>query len=131
MSQSDYIKYKRVSQQLKEQVKLPPILSGQNYVDFKEFSLENTILNHLPRYDKYIPQSVPVVFGMEKYHHSTCQDFQLCEDTNTRPNRHLQSPNPLAPSMPLIQHHQYSWKRKKLGQGPTMQMTVPYAQCFQ
>lgn len=124
MSQSDYIKYKRVSQELKQQAELPPILSGQNYVDYKQFSLENSIINHVPRYDKYIPQSIPVVFGMEKPKYASCSTFLVCSNTNTRLNREL-NPTPLI-NMPLLQTNELATKQKKAGILP---MVITYCKC--
>ena len=43
MSQSDYIRHKRISNELLQQTKLSPVLSARQYTDYKEYSLENTI----------------------------------------------------------------------------------------
>ena len=45
MSQSDYLKYKRLSTELQIQNnnkdEIPPVLTSQNYVYYKGYSLEN------------------------------------------------------------------------------------------
>lgn len=88
MSQSDYIKYKRVAQELKVQSKLSPILDAGKYMEYKEFSLENSITSDSARYDKLIPIGIPVVFGMERSCASACPEFLVCRNTDSRPNRH-------------------------------------------
>ena len=102
MSQSDYIKYKRVSTQLANN-KFPPIFDPENYVDYKEYSLENTIFNTRYRYNQLIPPNKTIVFDMEKSVSNTCaQNFAVCKNTNLRSNkipllRSQITPKPLRP----------------------------------
>jgi hypothetical protein len=89
MSQSDYIRYKKIYRELKEYdstpEKLPVVFESGKYIAYKEFSLENTILSNKTAYDKYIPQNTPVVFGMVKK--CSAPTFELCRNTNLRGNR--------------------------------------------
>jgi hypothetical protein len=91
MSQSDYIKYKRVQRELKEfnqtPTKVPNVLNSSQYISYKEYSLENTIVNHNDMYDKLIDPSIPIVFGMVKKCASNSPTFTLCRGTDTRGNR--------------------------------------------
>lgn len=92
MSQSDYIKYKRIQRELKEfnefPAKIPNVLNARQYTLFKEYALENTIVNHHDTYDKFIDENVPIVFGMVKPCAKPDQpDFILCAGTQSRGNR--------------------------------------------
>jgi hypothetical protein len=89
MSQSDYIRYKRLHRELTEYEatpqKLPVVFDCGKYISYKEFSLENTILSVGSSYDKYIEPNVPVVFGMVKK--CAAPTMELCRETNLRGNR--------------------------------------------
>lgn len=98
MSQSDYIRRKRVANQLLTQTKLSPVLNAGEYIDYKEFSLENTIVSTTQAYDNLVPANVSIVFDMHIKTPTKCPQFILCSGTNRRPNRVLRS---LAPSAPL------------------------------
>lgn len=87
MSQSDYIKYKRVSQELKAINKLAPVLDPNDYVDYKEYSLENSIQNTKLQYNQLIPSGKKIIFNMEKSNTTTCPVFTICKNTNARTNR--------------------------------------------
>lgn len=92
MSQSDYIRHKRISNELVEQQKLSPILNSRQYTDYKEYSLENTIYSSTLSYNKVVPANTPVVFGIQYNNANTCPPFVLyCGNTDTvnnpRPNR--------------------------------------------
>jgi hypothetical protein len=87
MSQSDYIKYKRLANELKNQAKnLPPVIDSGKYIGYKSFTLENTILNTKLSYTKLQPTSSVNVFGMQ-INNPSCTTFQICRGTNARPNR--------------------------------------------
>lgn len=96
MSQSDYIRHKRVALELRSQSKLDPVLGSGQYTKFKEFALEHTITHNPAPYN--VPSNVSVIFDMHLTSASNCPQFKLCSGTNTRPNRKLRS---LAPSAPL------------------------------
>jgi len=101
MSQSDYIKYKKVSTVLSvdnrsTRNKLQPVLNSQEYSDYKEYVLENTILNSKTVYRRVVPSTLQVVLDMEKKKSvvqnmgtslSNCPSFLLCKSTNLRKNR--------------------------------------------
>lgn len=96
MSQSDYIKYKRIQRELTElntyPTKIPNVLGSGQYILYKQYSLENTIVKHNDAYDHLVPDNIPVVFGMVKQCADKSPTFTLCSNTNTRLNR-----NPVLP----------------------------------
>jgi len=87
MSQSDYIQYKRNATELKEQRKMQPVLDALDYTEFKQFSLQNTVLNTKPRYNELIPTNTKIIFGMENAKTATCTPFLVDHGTQSRPNR--------------------------------------------
>ena len=87
MSQSDYIRHKRISYELSNQRKLPSILNSGQYVSYKEYSLENTIQNTNIEYNQLVPPNTQLVFGIEYHNALACPQFPLCEDTDKRLNR--------------------------------------------
>jgi hypothetical protein len=88
MSQSDYIRYKKTTNQLKEVRKFDPILASQDYITFKQYTLESTVINTLPTLNQFTLPGQRIVFGMER-NISNCPitDFAICNRTNIRPNR--------------------------------------------
>uniref|UniRef100_A0A6C0D3D4 Uncharacterized protein n=1 Tax=viral metagenome TaxID=1070528 RepID=A0A6C0D3D4_9ZZZZ len=89
MSQSDYLKYKRVATILRVDnttSKQPPVLTSDNYMNFKEFSLENTIIGTNIRYNRLIPSGDVYILGMNK-DVSNCATFPVCKNTHLRTNR--------------------------------------------
>lgn len=100
MSQSDYIKYKKVTTVLIVDMSndLPPVLNSQDYSDYKEYVLENTVANNKIVYRRVVPSTVQIVSDMEKNKVqvqnmgtslSNCPSFLLCNNTNKRINREL------------------------------------------
>ena len=87
MSQSDYIRHKRLSKILNNVSELKPILNSQDYTDFKEYSLENTIKSAKNVYYKYIPPEAQYVYGMEIRNSAGCSDMSFCINTHLRENR--------------------------------------------
>jgi hypothetical protein len=94
MSQSDYIKYKRVGTQLRidsSYNKLPPVLAPQQYIDFKQYALENSIKSTNLVYSNLTPSGEYYnVFGMNKAT-TKCPSFLVCNNTQNRPNRQAMS----------------------------------------
>ena len=86
MSQSDYIKLKRTTINLKEQAKHAAVYNSTDYTDFKEYSLEKTITNLKPTYNQLRVPGSKTIFDMEKKL-SGCADFILCTGTDARENR--------------------------------------------
>ena len=103
MSQSDYIEFLKTVDILGIN-KLDHILTGQDYISFERFALETTVLNTKNSFSRLLPQNTttfnqifpntdPVridVADMELKVPS-CATFKLCTNTNTRPNRVLNS----------------------------------------
>jgi hypothetical protein len=99
MSQSDYLKYKRVATILKvdnNTSKQPPVFGSGVYADNMEFSLENSIVNTKQVFnrltlstgwevDSDIVTPVPI-WGMDKVV-SGCTEFPICVNTHLRTNR--------------------------------------------
>ena len=88
MSQSDYIRYKKTTNQLKEVKKLDPILASQDYITFKQYTLESTVINTSLTFHKLSLPGDRIVFGMER-NITNCPitNFAICNNTNARLNR--------------------------------------------
>ena len=100
MSQSDFIKYKKITNQLLEIQKLDPVLSSQNYIAFKQYTLESRNINKKPILNQLTLSDNILIFGMEKNVSkcSSIMDFSMCNHTQTRGNRVLNTiniPNPV------------------------------------
>ena len=95
MSQSDYIKFKRVSTQLKNG-KLNPILPYEQYNSFVGYSLETTIPDTKPELNQYLLQGQQIVFGMT-LQVDACPSFLVCNNTNLRPNRVANTGSEISP----------------------------------
>lgn len=88
MSQSDYIKYKKVSHQLRNLSDYGNVIEPSTYVSFKNYTLENTIKDTNIMYTRLLPATHQNVFGMAKYP-TNCPSYPLCINTQTRVNRSL------------------------------------------
>jgi tRNA U38,U39,U40 pseudouridine synthase TruA len=104
MSQSDYIRHKKLSAELKEISKLSPVLDSQKYTAYKEYSLENTIPSVKNVYYRFIPEGTQFVYEMIRNNAGNCSNMEFCVDTNLRNNRVLNSvggtkyePKPMRP----------------------------------
>ena len=109
MSQSDYLKRRVTShilnRQKTEKDELKPVLSSDEYTSFKRYQITNTVINDEINYKNIVPQGKHIIFDIET-DVSSCPEFKLCKDTNTRDNRiNLTSskidPNP-CPRAPLF-----------------------------
>jgi hypothetical protein len=87
MSQSDYIRYKKLSAELKEVSKLSPVLDSQKYTAYKEYSLENTITSVKNVYYRFIPEGTQFVYDIIRNNAGNCPNMEFCTDTNLRLNR--------------------------------------------
>jgi hypothetical protein len=87
MSISDYLKYKRVTTELKQLAKYPPVLSVSDYTDFKEFTIEKQMayVNNTQGYTSPV-NSNGSIFGMS-LKTTGCASFPLCSQTQSRVNR--------------------------------------------
>ena len=91
MSHSDYIKFKKTAAKLSIDNrsvlnKEPAVFGAGDYTDFKQFNIENTIIDTSPTYNYIKPSGHQIVFKMDKVV-SSCPTFVTCKQTNTRPNR--------------------------------------------
>lgn len=87
MSQSDYIRHKKLSTELKEISKLSKVLESQKYTAYKEYSLENTIPSVKDVYYRFIPDGTQFVYEMIRNNASNCSDMEFCINTDLRDNR--------------------------------------------
>jgi hypothetical protein len=85
MSQSDYIKYKKTSNKLKYNDYGAVFHTGE-YIDLKQYSLENSITNSKLTLNQLTPTSSKRIFNMEK-RTANCPTFPICNATNVRTNR--------------------------------------------
>jgi len=111
MSQSDYIKYLRVSNQIlldssKNQM---PVLNSKDYLEYKEYVLENTIKNSNIIYNLLTPSGEQIIFDMER-RTNNCPTMPFCTKTNTRLNR-----KPLSNVYFTPTYQPLNWKIKKNG----------------
>ena len=110
MSQSDYIKFIRTADILRNR-KLPSVLNENDYISYEQYALETTIINTKNSFSRLLPQNPQNInitpstnnvylntdptrvdiFDIEKKV-SSCPTFIMCQNTNTRPNRVLNSP---------------------------------------
>lgn len=88
MSQSDYIRYKKLSNQLLEVNKLDPILDSQDYTNFKQYYLESNIININPKINNLLLSEYTTIFNMnKKIDYCPIGKFKMCNHTETRSNR--------------------------------------------
>lgn len=86
MSQSDYIKHKKISNELKTLSDYPSILNANDYILFKQYSLENTIVNSKNEYNKLALPNKRKIFDIER-NVTSCPNFSICSSTDSRSNR--------------------------------------------
>ena len=86
MSQSDYLRRKRISNVLNLDAAKNPVYSSTQYGDFKQYQLENEITSTNISYRKIVPVSKQVILDMDR-NVSNCPSFILCSGTSQRPNR--------------------------------------------
>jgi hypothetical protein len=105
MSQSDYIKYKKTQQVLNEQTKFPKVIGTSDYTNFEKYTIETTVPNIKLRYSRLIAPSTISVLDMDKNFINnsthTYPTFILCRNTNTRPNRVLNTVSKPSPTLRL------------------------------
>ena len=109
MSQSDYIKFVKVSNRLaldasRNQL---PVFDSSTYLDYKEYVLENTIPNTNVIYHMLTPTNEKIIFDMERKT-TNCPTTYECKNTNKRANR---KPLPAVYYTPTPQP--LNWKQKK------------------
>jgi hypothetical protein len=89
MSQGDYLQRKKLGTVLniQNQSKLPKSLASEDYTLFKQYSLENTIINTSDVYNQIVTPNSMTIFNMEVSSASTCPQFKVCNNTQERENR--------------------------------------------
>lgn len=99
MSQSDYLKYKRVSNQLRIDNQIDagmtktnqlPVFTSQTLLNYKQYALNNTIVNTKKTLNRLTPTTRQRVYDMDKVV-GGCPTFIVCKDTQDRNNRALSS----------------------------------------
>jgi hypothetical protein len=88
MSQSDYIRFKRTAIVLKNTNELPPVLDPEDYTSFETYNLETTVPNTKTTFSRLELSGQQRIFDMDKSI-PNCVTFPLCNNTNTRANRVL------------------------------------------
>ena len=63
-----------------------PVTSSTNYLDYKEYVLENTIQNKNIIYNLITPTNEQIIFNMER-RTANCPTTYECVNTNKRANR--------------------------------------------
>lgn len=89
MSQSDYLKHKKIATRLKidnDTSKQPPVFDSKSYIQFKQFEIANSVENTKLNYNNITPTGVQPVFGVDRIV-TDCTKFPLCIDTHLRTNR--------------------------------------------
>jgi len=85
MSQGDYIHYKKIATELKNNT-FPQTLASAQYTSFFSYSIENKVTNNKQIFALLSPPTgIPVVYDIPIEH--TCPTFITCSGTNARPNR--------------------------------------------
>lgn len=99
MSQSDYIKYKKTQNKLSLLNTFPAVLDSSDYTDFKQYSIETTIIGNTiikPQLNQLIPPNKTTIFNMQV--NTNCSfisiidplnSFITCRNTNKLINRKL------------------------------------------
>ena len=95
MSQSDYLKSKRISTQLRIDnqkvngvTKQSAVFTSHDLQDYTQYALTNTIVNTKPTLNRLTPKLRQRVYDMDKVV-SGCPSFIVCKDTQQRNNRVL------------------------------------------
>jgi len=87
MSQSDYLKHKKMATQLKiDNADFNPVLDAQQYTQFKKYQLNNTITSTNKQWSRLQPSGKQRIFSMD-LDVSGCSSFLLCSGTDQRPHR--------------------------------------------
>lgn len=89
MSQSDYLQRKKMGTMLTQdnQSKMQKTLDSTHYTLFKQYSLENTIVNKSNTYNQMVRPNALTIFDMEVVQPDQCPQFETCRNTQDRANR--------------------------------------------
>jgi hypothetical protein len=91
MSENNYIFFLKDSTILIEQNKIPYVLTCNNYTEFKNYSLVNTIPNIKNCFSRLSLDKKTNIFNIE-VNTNNCSKIEMCNNTNNRTNRYLKSP---------------------------------------
>lgn len=119
MSQSDYIRHKKIANILKHQndgeynkKNLGIFVHSQDLTNFKTFELSNTIYDRNVTYNQILAGNKQNIFNMEMKISGNCPNVIFCTNTNNRPNRTKQN-------IPMFSHYRgkiskngYFWDQK-------------------
>ena len=87
MSQSDYLRRKRLSYILRNDAASDPsVLDSGKLLSYKQYQLENEIVSTNQPTHNILPVGKQDILGMER-NVSECPTFIVCGDTASRPNR--------------------------------------------
>lgn len=103
MSQSDYIKYKKTSNELLSLSKYPSVLGSQDYTSFMEYNLENSLINTKQLLNQITLNGKQIIFNMELKTAGSCPSFS-CLNGQTRNNRVLNSINAPVPTKKYVKN---------------------------
>lgn len=135
MSQSDYIQRKKISKELtiSNQSKFPHVLDSENYTLYKQYSLENSIVNTSKRFNQITPSGAKMVFNMEINRTSTCPNFVLCNTQNriNHTNIHPVAFNPhLTTNLPYVNSYTTSYTPHQLKHVKHVPIRTCSAPCY-
>ena len=82
MSQSDYLRRKKVANELSLDASLNPIYDYSKYLTFKQFQFQNEIGSSNINYSNIINQNNKNLFGVER-NVTNCPSFAVCSDSVT------------------------------------------------
>ena len=109
MSQSDFIMRKKTAARLAGISKspinrgdFPKVFSSQDYTDFSQFQIVNTIINTKTTPNELVAVNHQIVFNMEVLSSNNCPAFVVCRNTNTRQNRTLNPGFIMNNGLPLV-----------------------------
>lgn len=94
MSQSDYIAHKKNAHILQNQTDLESVLNSQDYTQYKQFALHNTITSTNKTYNQLRQPNKQSIYKMELAV-SQCPQFITCSNTSARPNRVITMSDPM------------------------------------
>lgn len=109
MSQSDFIIRKKTAAKLAgisktpiDRGDFPQVFSSQEYTDFYQFQLTNTIINTKTTPNELVAPNHQLVFNMEVTSAINCPSFVVCNNTNTRQNRVANTGFIMSDGLPLV-----------------------------
>jgi hypothetical protein len=108
MAQSDYLQRKKIGTILnpKNQGKLGKILDSDDYTQFKQYSLENTVINTSNVYNQIVHPKASIIFNMEVANPAYCPQYVMDHNTQTRANRQMTT-DPVAFNPHVSMHRTY------------------------